>query len=97
MSLIKIGVARDWPDARVLWLVRVHNLRLYMLASEPFTVYFYLAIRLSEDGTLTIWVNMEDHLKLMYYRSDASSQEAFKTICINLLKVNSDCLPHTIY
>ncbi len=26
LSLIKIGVARDWPDARALWLVRVHNL-----------------------------------------------------------------------
>lgn len=90
LSLIKIGVARDWPDARALWLVRVHNSRLCMLASEPFTVCFCLAIRLSEDGTLAIWVNMEDHVKLVSYRSDACLQEAFKTICINVLKVNFD-------
>ncbi|XP_051979548.1 zgc:172076 [Xyrauchen texanus] len=61
LSLIKIGVARDWPDARALWL--------------------------SKDGTLAIWVNMEDHLKLVSCRSDANLQEAFKTICINLLKM----------
>ncbi|XP_051549450.1 zgc:172076 [Myxocyprinus asiaticus] len=61
LSLIKIGVARDWPDSRALWL--------------------------SKDGTLAIWVNMEDHLKLVSFRSDANLQEAFKTICINLLKM----------
>ncbi len=44
LSLIKIGVARDWPDARALWLVRVHHLWLYMLASEPFTNVFALQL-----------------------------------------------------
>lgn len=63
LSLIKIGVARDWPDARALWL--------------------------SEDGTLAIWVNMEDHLKLVSYRSDACLQEAFKTICISVMKLET--------
>ncbi|XP_077058198.1 creatine kinase, testis isozyme [Siphateles boraxobius] len=62
-TLIKIGVARDWPDARALWL--------------------------SKDGTLAVWVNMEDHLKLVSYRSDACLQEAFKTICINVLKMEA--------
>ncbi|TRZ04342.1 hypothetical protein DNTS_024058, partial [Danionella cerebrum] len=62
-SLMKIGVARDWPDARALWL--------------------------SKDGSLAVWVNMEDHLKLVSYRSDACLQEAFKTICINLLKLET--------
>uniref|UniRef100_UPI003D7D4BCD zgc:172076 n=1 Tax=Danio rerio TaxID=7955 RepID=UPI003D7D4BCD len=62
-SLIKIGVARDWPDARALWL--------------------------SKDGSLAVWVNMEDHLKLVSYRSDASLQEAFKTICINVQKLET--------
>ncbi|XP_039513129.1 zgc:172076 isoform X2 [Pimephales promelas] len=61
--LMKIGVARDWPDARALWL--------------------------SKDGTLAVWVNMEDHLKLVSYRSDACLQEAFKTICINVLKMEA--------
>lgn len=48
------------------------------------------------DGTLAVWVNMEDHLKLVSYRSDACLQEAFKTICINVLKVYFNQLPHTI-
>lgn len=60
LSLIKIGVARDWPDSRALWLVRVHNLWFYMLASEQFTVCFCPMIRLSKDGTLAIWMNMEE-------------------------------------
>ncbi|KAI7804198.1 zgc:172076 [Triplophysa rosa] len=59
-SLIKTGVARDWPDGRALWL--------------------------SKDGSLAIWVNMEEHLKLVSFRSDGNLQEAFKCVCINLMK-----------
>lgn len=43
--------------------------------------------RISENRSLAIWVNMEDHLKLVSSRSDANIQEAFASICINLVKV----------
>ncbi|XP_055073609.2 creatine kinase M-type [Misgurnus anguillicaudatus] len=62
-SLMKIGVARDWPDARALWL--------------------------SKDGSLAIWINMEEHLKLIAFRKDANLQEAFKTVCIHLMKLEA--------
>ncbi|KAM9461666.1 creatine kinase, testis isozyme [Clarias gariepinus] len=62
-TLMKIGVARDWPDARALWI--------------------------SENRSLAIWMNMEDHLKLVSSRSDANIQEAFASICINLVKLEA--------
>ncbi|KAG9266420.1 creatine kinase, testis isozyme-like [Astyanax mexicanus] len=62
-SLMKIGVARDWPDARALWV--------------------------SEDGTLAVWVNMEDHLRLVSSRNDSNIQEAFAVICNSLLKLEA--------
>ncbi|KAI5101058.1 hypothetical protein C0J45_8261 [Silurus meridionalis] len=63
IMLMKTGVARDWPDARALWL--------------------------SENGSLAVWLNMEDHLKLVSSRTDADLQEAFASICINLVKLEA--------
>ncbi|XP_030580445.1 creatine kinase M-type [Archocentrus centrarchus] len=60
-SQLRIGVARDWPDARAVWV--------------------------SEDSSLVIWVNIDDHLRLVSRREDANVAEAFKCICINLQKV----------
>lgn len=40
-SLIKIGVARDWPDARALWLVRVHKLWLNNVKQFDFCLYVF--------------------------------------------------------
>ncbi|KAM3865343.1 creatine kinase M-type [Diretmus argenteus] len=60
-SQLRTGVARDWPDARAVWV--------------------------SKDGSLVVWVNLEDHLKLVSTRDDANVAEAFKCICINLLKL----------
>ncbi|XP_029350069.1 creatine kinase M-type [Echeneis naucrates] len=60
-SQLRIGVARDWPDARAVWV--------------------------SKDGSLVVWVNMEDHLRLVSTRDDANIAEAFKCICINLQKL----------
>ncbi|XP_068444810.1 zgc:172076 [Clinocottus analis] len=62
-SLLRIGVARDWPDARAVWA--------------------------SQDGSLLVWVNMEDHLRLVSRRDDANVAEAFKCICINLQKLEA--------
>ncbi|KAM7008874.1 creatine kinase M-type [Tautogolabrus adspersus] len=61
-SQLRTGVARDWPNARAVWL--------------------------SEDGSLAVWINMEDHLKLMSTRSDANIAEAFRTIYMNLQKLD---------
>uniref|UniRef100_A0A3Q1J3R6 creatine kinase n=1 Tax=Anabas testudineus TaxID=64144 RepID=A0A3Q1J3R6_ANATE len=58
---LRIGVARDWPDARAVWG--------------------------STDGSLVVWVNVDDHLKLVSKRDDANIAEALKCICINLLKL----------
>nr|XP_033480678.1 creatine kinase M-type [Epinephelus lanceolatus] len=58
---LRIGLARDWPDARAVWV--------------------------SEDGSLVVWVNMEDHLRLVSTRDDANITEVFKCICINLQKL----------
>ncbi|XP_072239651.1 creatine kinase M-type [Leuresthes tenuis] len=60
-SQLRIGVARDWPDARAVWV--------------------------SKDSSLVVWVNMEDHLKLVSTRDDANVAEAFKCICITLQKL----------
>ncbi|XP_030267300.1 creatine kinase M-type-like [Sparus aurata] len=60
-SQLRIGVARDWPDSRAVWV--------------------------SKDGSLVVWVNMEDHLRLVSTRDDANIAEAFKCICINLQKL----------
>ena len=46
-----------------------------------------LSDRVSEDGTLAVWVNMEDHLRLVSSRADANIQEAFTTVCLGVLKV----------
>ncbi|XP_069386161.1 creatine kinase M-type isoform X3 [Paralichthys olivaceus] len=59
----RIGVARDWPDARAVWI--------------------------SNDGSLVVWVNMEDHLRLVSTQDDANMVEAFKRICINLQKLDA--------
>ncbi|XP_070684427.1 creatine kinase B-type [Pempheris klunzingeri] len=58
---LRTGVARDWPDARAVWV--------------------------SEDGSLVVWVNMDDHLRLVSTRDDANLAEAFKCICVNLQKL----------
>nr|XP_046233191.1 zgc:172076 isoform X2 [Scatophagus argus] len=60
-SQLRIGVARDWPDARAVWV--------------------------SQNGSLVVWVNMEDHLRLVSTREDANIAEAFKCICVNVQKL----------
>ncbi|XP_060919963.1 zgc:172076 isoform X2 [Labrus mixtus] len=62
-SQLRTGVARDWPDARAVWV--------------------------SEDGSLVVWINMEDHLKLVSTRGDANMAEAFRTVCMNLQKLDA--------
>ncbi|XP_034445721.1 creatine kinase B-type [Hippoglossus hippoglossus] len=59
----RIGVARDWPDARAVWL--------------------------SDDGSLVVWVNMEDHLRLVSTQDDGNIVEAFKCNCTNLQKLGA--------
>ncbi|KAM6972828.1 creatine kinase B-type [Aplochiton taeniatus] len=44
---------------------------------------------LSEDKSVLLWVNVEDHLKLVTSRDDANLAEAFKCICVNLLKLET--------
>lgn len=44
--------------------------------------------RLSQDGRLMIWVNIDDHLRLVSHRDDANVAEAFKRVFINLQKVS---------
>ncbi|KAI3352683.1 hypothetical protein L3Q82_020145 [Scortum barcoo] len=76
-SQLRTGVARDWPDARAVW--SVYHSPVY--SHESF------GPRVSKDGSLVVWVNMEDHLKLVTTRDDANIAEAFKCICINLQKL----------
>uniref|UniRef100_A0A8C7YZJ5 creatine kinase n=1 Tax=Oryzias sinensis TaxID=183150 RepID=A0A8C7YZJ5_9TELE len=42
---------------------------------------------LSQDGSLVIWVNIDDHLRLVSHRDDANVAEAFKRVFINLQKL----------
>ncbi|KAE8299970.1 Creatine kinase M-type [Larimichthys crocea] len=58
---LRTGMARDWPDARAVWV--------------------------SNDGSLMVWVNMDDHLRLVSTRDDTNITEAFKCICIHLQKL----------
>ncbi|XP_006806880.1 creatine kinase B-type, partial [Neolamprologus brichardi] len=57
---LRIGVARDWPDARAVWV--------------------------SENRSLLVWVNIDEHLRLVSMREDANVAEAFQCICISLQK-----------
>ncbi|KAJ8371776.1 hypothetical protein AAFF_G00302460 [Aldrovandia affinis] len=43
----------------------------------------------SKDGSLVVWINLEDHLQLAAKRTDANIREAFECICINLLKLEA--------
>ncbi|XP_028828639.1 creatine kinase M-type isoform X2 [Denticeps clupeoides] len=43
----------------------------------------------SNDGSLVVWINTEDHLRLLSSRTDANIQEAFKCICVNLVKLEA--------
>ncbi|XP_061582358.1 zgc:172076 isoform X2 [Cololabis saira] len=45
------------------------------------------AVWWSKDGSLVVWVNMDDHLRLVSIQEDANVAEAFKCICINLQKL----------
>uniref|UniRef100_UPI003AB09CED creatine kinase M-type n=1 Tax=Centroberyx gerrardi TaxID=166262 RepID=UPI003AB09CED len=47
------------------------------------------AVWVSKDGSLVVWVNLEDHLKLVSTRDDANIAEAFKSICVNLLQLEA--------
>lgn len=49
--------------------------------------------RMSEDGSLVILVNLDDHLRLVSTQEDANIAEAFKRICINLQKVSDGSDP----
>ncbi|KAG7455558.1 creatine kinase M-type-like [Solea senegalensis] len=46
-----------------------------------------LLCRLSKDGRLVVWLNMDDHVRLVTTRDDADVAEAFKCVCINLQKL----------
>ncbi|XP_024909804.1 creatine kinase M-type-like [Cynoglossus semilaevis] len=43
--------------------------------------------RLSDDNSLVVWINIEDHLKLVTTRHDADVAEAFKFIFAKLQKL----------
>ncbi|KAM9769308.1 creatine kinase M-type-like isoform 2-T2 [Menidia menidia] len=45
------------------------------------------AVWTSKDNSLVIWVNMEDHIRLVSARDDANVAEAFKCVCSNLQKL----------
>ncbi|XP_075907501.1 creatine kinase B-type isoform X2 [Nelusetta ayraudi] len=61
--LHRCGVARDWPDARGVWV--------------------------STDGSLLVWVNLEDHLKVVTHRADGNIPEAFRRLCNTLEKLEA--------
>lgn len=46
--------------------------------------------RVSKDGSLAVWVNMDDHLRLVSTRDDANIAEALKCICVNVQKVSNE-------
>ncbi|XP_021413077.1 zgc:172076 [Oncorhynchus mykiss] len=47
------------------------------------------AVWISKDGTLVVWVNIDDHLRLVTTRDDANIAEAFQCICVNILKLEA--------
>ncbi|XP_029014148.1 zgc:172076 isoform X4 [Betta splendens] len=47
------------------------------------------AVWLSHDGSLVIWVNMDEHLRLVSTRGDANVAEALRCICTNLQKLET--------
>lgn len=44
--------------------------------------------RVNKDGSLVVWVNMEDHLRVVYSRADANIAEAFRFLSIKLKQVS---------
>lgn len=53
--------------------------------------------RLSDDNSLVVWINIEDHLKLVTTRHDVDVAEAFKFIFAKLQKVLQIQTTCTIY
>lgn len=44
---------------------------------------------MSTDGSLLVWVNLEDHLKVVTLRADSNISEAFKCLCSSLKKLEA--------
>ncbi|XP_039594452.1 zgc:172076 [Polypterus senegalus] len=59
VMMMRTGVARDWPDARGVWI--------------------------SQNETVYIWVNMEEHLQITSKQEDGSIKEAFG-LAINVVR-----------
>lgn len=51
---------------------------------------------MSKDGSLVVWVNMEDHVRLVSTRETANVAEALKCICINLQRVSGSSDSHRV-
>uniref|UniRef100_A0A3P8YNT0 creatine kinase n=2 Tax=Esox lucius TaxID=8010 RepID=A0A3P8YNT0_ESOLU len=47
------------------------------------------AVWFSKDRTLVVWININDHLKLVTTRDDANIAKAFQCICVNLQKLEA--------
>lgn len=50
-----------------------------------------LLYRVSTDGRLQVWVNFEDHLRVVTSRADGNISEAFIRLCSSLEKVYYAC------
>lgn len=61
---------------------------LVIIVTNPATSHESLLYRVSIDGSLLVWVNLEDHLKVVTHRADGNIPEAFRRLCNTLEKVH---------
>lgn len=44
--------------------------------------------RMNKDGSLVVWVNMDEHLRVVSSRADGDIAEAFRFLSVKLKKVS---------
>lgn len=60
--------------------------------TDPVIYRESLLYRVNTDGSLLVWVNFEDHLRVVTSRADGNISEAFIRLCSSLEKVHFVCL-----
>ncbi|KAK1791602.1 hypothetical protein P4O66_013607 [Electrophorus voltai] len=84
--LLASGMARDWPDARGIWLGVIHGDLVIPLmpnhVSDPSVLPWH-----NDNKTFLVWVNEEDHLRVISMQKGGNMKEVFTRFCTGLTKI----------
>lgn len=77
--LLASGMARDWPDARGIW----YALTVYNLHELTYFHHY----RQNEKKNFLVWINEEDHTRVISMQKGGNMKEVFDRFCTGLNKV----------